>query len=65
MVWRPDDAPIKFQKIIDRYSDVDWVALVPRTYAKDYLSFLEHISTTQEPYRIRLSNRDELWIGMH
>ena len=42
IVWRFSDAPEKFRKLSGHGGDEDWLALVPASYSRTYIPWLEY-----------------------
>lgn len=66
-IWRFKDAP-KFYRVLSQHGgDEDWVALIPKHYAGDYIGFLE-VGGPFGYYKVethKMSDGTELLIGAH
>lgn len=57
IVWRFEDAPEEYQKLVDDPSDRNWLAFIPNCYKYEYISWTESCSfdSCQEPeiYKVK------------
>lgn len=66
LVWRFSDAPDEYKKLSHHDGDEDWVAVVPREYAAQWIGWIDsQMFGVCDTSSHELENGSKVFIGAH